>query len=67
MTGKTRLLEQIAKETDLSRLEAAIHNFHGLADLAAIDDLDRDWKDYCELESACQKRVKELKEKGETK
>lgn len=67
MRGKKKLLEQIAKETNTTKLVSGALSFHRLSDLAAINDRDRDWVDYCELESACLNRADELKEKRESK
>lgn len=63
MRGKKKLLEQIAKETDTTKLVSDALWFHRSSDLAAIDDLDRDWRDCCELELACLNRIDELKGK----
>ena len=65
MTGKKRLLAEIAEESDITRLRSCGMNFRRLAEIAAAKDATNDWSDYCDLAEACQKRIEELK--GEAK
>lgn len=61
MKGKKKMFAKIAGENNIKILDALLLDLHGLADRAAIDDRDRDFYDYCACESACVKRIAELK------
>lgn len=61
MKGKSKLLAQIKKSTNLEFLRGVAEDLHTAADYAALDDRDRDFNDLCDCEDACEKRIAELK------
>ena len=61
MKGKKKTLALIASMNGIERLKELQDDLHDFAYLAATDDRDRDFKDYCECEDACRRRIAELK------
>lgn len=64
MKGKSKLLAQIKKSTNLEFLRGVAEDLHRAADYARDRCRDSDFKDFCDCEAACEKRIAELK--GET-
>lgn len=61
MKGKKKTLALIARMNEIESLKELQDALHDFAYLAATDDRDRDFRDYCEFEDACRRRIAELK------